>query len=71
MPAPRKLDRPIDLHVVLPETLMGEITVTLFSSAHGRIPKGKLSGFLEEAARLLLAVRQGKVTVEGAWTNAG
>lgn len=63
MPQPRKLDRPVHVHLKLPETLMGELHIQLYSEAHGRIPQGKLSGFIEEAARLLLAIRKGEVTV--------
>jgi len=72
MPQPRKLDRPTDVHIVLPETLVGELTVELWSEAHNRIPQGKLSGFIEESIRLLLSIRRGeaKITATNGDSNA-
>jgi len=63
MPQPLKLDRPVDLHIVLPTTLYGEVTMQLYSDAHGRIPQGKLSGTIAEALRMWLEIRKGKLTI--------
>ena len=43
MPAPRKLERPVDLHLMLPAPLVGEVHLVLYSDAHGGIPKGRLA----------------------------
>lgn len=55
MGAPRKLERPVDLHLMLPAPLVGEVHLVLYSEAHGGVPKGRLSEFAEAAFRRHLA----------------
>jgi hypothetical protein len=54
-----KLERPVHVHLKLPAPLIGEVSLLLWSDAHGRVPLGKLSEFFELAIREKLArVRQ-------------
>jgi hypothetical protein len=46
-----KLDRPVHVHLKLPAPLIGEVSLLLWSDAHGRVPLGKLSEFFELAIR--------------------
>jgi hypothetical protein len=46
-----KLDRPVHVHLKLPAPLVGEVSLLLWSDAHGRVPLGKLSEFFELAIR--------------------
>lgn len=50
-----KLDRPVHVHLKLPAPLIGEVSLLLWSDAHGRVPLGKLSEFFELAIREKLA----------------
>lgn len=57
MPRPRKADRPIPVHVYLPESLHTRLTLLLWSEVEGRIPQGAWSEFFitlanEAVARL-------------------
>lgn len=60
MPAPRKLERPVDLHLKLPPAIVGEVHLVLYSDAHGGIPKGRLSEFAEAAFRRHLDYLRGQ-----------
>lgn len=55
MSRPRATDRRIDVHLMLPESLVGEIELALFSQIQGRVPLGAFSKFYERAARRELA----------------
>jgi hypothetical protein len=50
-----KLDRPVHVHLKLPAPLVGEVSLLLWSDAHGRVPLGKLSEFFELAIREKIA----------------
>jgi hypothetical protein len=50
-----KLERPVHVHLKLPAPLIGEVSLLLWSDAHGRVPLGKLSEFFELAIREKLA----------------
>lgn len=55
MPAPRNIIRTIETHVSLPEDLVGEIDILLWSDLQGRVPKGARAKFFEAALRNHLA----------------
>ena len=58
MPRPRKSDRPIAQRVYLPESLVAEMTMLLWSEAEGRVPYGAFSSFIEQCVREALAHRK-------------
>ena len=51
MSRPRKLERFTQTHLRLPEALMAEVNLQLFSVVQQRVPLGALSEFFERAAR--------------------
>lgn len=54
MSRPRKIDRPVDVHIMLPSSLVAEIELRLYSELQERIPLGARAKFYEEAARRYL-----------------
>jgi hypothetical protein len=55
MSRPRKIDRSVDVHVMLPSSLVAEIELRLYSEMEQRIPLGARARFYEAAARQYLA----------------
>lgn len=60
MPRPRKVTRSIDIHLMLPEDLVAEIGLHLFSDLQQRVPLGAQSAFFARAARFYLSNLQEK-----------
>lgn len=48
MPRPLSIDRPKRLSLKLPETLLGRLTLHLFSEVEGRVPVGRYQAFFVE-----------------------
>lgn len=57
-----KVDKPVDLHLRLPAPLVGELTLLLWSDAHGRVPLGQMSDFIEIAIREKIAAVRALIT---------
>lgn len=55
MPRPRLTIRPVRIHVTLPEDLLAQVNLLLYSELEGRVPHGEMSKFVEEAVRDRLA----------------
>jgi hypothetical protein len=55
MARPRKTDRPIAQRIYLPESLVAELSLRLWSESEERVPYGVLSAFVEQAIREALA----------------
>ncbi len=51
MARPRKTDRTVDVHIMLPASLVMEIELRLYSDLQNRIPLGARAKFYELAAR--------------------
>lgn len=60
MSRPRKIDRPVDVHIMLPQSLVAEIELRLYSELQQRIPLGARATFYESAARMYLAHLKGQ-----------
>lgn len=54
MSRPRNTTRSIDVHLMLPEDLVAEVSIMLYSDLQGRIPLGEQARFYTRAARELL-----------------
>lgn len=65
MSRPRKTNRSVDVHVMVPEDLFAEINLLLFSPLQNRVPLGHLSTFFEHAARHWLRHLNGEISNEG------
>lgn len=55
MPRPRKVIRPVERSISLPEDLNARIELHLFSDVEGRVPHGAFSRFMEGLARQYFA----------------
>lgn len=55
MSRPRKTERTVDVHVMLPQDVVLAIELRLFSELQQRIPLGARARFYEEASRRYLA----------------
>ena len=55
MSRPRKTERTVDVHIMLPQDLVLAVELRLFSELQQRIPLGARARFYEEAARRYLA----------------
>jgi hypothetical protein len=51
MSRPPRADRPVEIHISLPESIHARLSVLLFSPAEGRIPRGAVSAFIETLIR--------------------
>jgi hypothetical protein len=51
MARPRKPDRPVPQRIYLPESVVAELQLLLWSESEGRVPYGVLSAFVEQAVR--------------------
>lgn len=51
MSRPRKVNRSINVHLMLPEDLVAQVNLALVSPLQERIPLGAVSAFYERAAR--------------------
>lgn len=51
MPRKPETDRPIDLHLTLPESVHGRLTLFLHSELENRVPKGAFQRFFLERIR--------------------
>ena len=51
MSRPRKIDRTVDVHIMLPQSLVAEIELRLYSDLQQRIPLGARAAFYEQAVR--------------------
>ncbi len=58
MPREKRSDRPIKLTISLPETVLGEIQLSLYSSVSQRIPYGAISELFTQLAREWLLERK-------------
>ena len=45
---------------MLPESVLAELTVLLWSELQGRVPQGRYAGFIEEAIREKIARMRGE-----------
>lgn len=54
MPRPRRTIRPAAIHVNIPEDLLAQVNLHLYSLLEGRVPHGAMSKFVEEAIRAKL-----------------
>lgn len=54
MARPRKTDRPVSLHIYLPESVKNELDLVLYSPLLGRVPAGAYSVFYETLTRQAL-----------------
>ncbi len=54
MPRPRNTIRSVNVHLMLPETLVSRIYAVLMSGVEGRIPQGAQQRFFTLAAENLL-----------------
>lgn len=80
MPRTKKSIRPVSIHLKLPEDLVAQIELELFSELAGRAPQGAKQAFFErlvrdhfatrEGQRAALATPEGKAHVEDATGNA-
>ena len=57
MPRPRKIIRPVEKRVSLPETLVAKVDLLLFSELEGRVPFGAWQGYLVRLIEADLARR--------------
>ncbi len=64
MPAPRKLMRPTELCLVLPEDERARLDLHLWSEVEGRVPKGQYQAFFVERLREFFGWRRLDL---GAW----
>lgn len=48
MPRPRKIDRPIEKRVTLPESLVARVELELYSDLEGKVPFGAWQRLLME-----------------------
>lgn len=64
MPAPRKVDRPVKKQLCLPESLVTQVDLALWSELEGRTPKGEWSGLVAGLLRDWLKAGQ-RVVGEG------
>jgi hypothetical protein len=55
MPRPKKINRSVDVHLMLSESLVAEVDMMLFSPLQQRVPMGARAEFYERAARAELA----------------
>lgn len=51
MSRPRNTSRSVDVHVLLPEDLVADISLILFSDLEGRVPYGAFQKFYTQALR--------------------
>ncbi len=51
MPRPKKLIRPIAINLKLPEDLVAQIQLELYSETLGKVPQGAIQGFFESLSR--------------------
>ena len=51
MPRPRKLIRPVKVHIVLPEDIYARVQLDLWSAVEGRVPVGALSDVITALLR--------------------
>jgi hypothetical protein len=54
MSRPRKTDRTVDVHIMLPQSLVLTVELRLYSELQQRIPLGARARFYEEAVRRYL-----------------
>jgi len=54
MSRPRNTTRSVDVHIMLPEDLVAQVSLLLYSDLQQRIPLGAQAKFYERAARELL-----------------
>lgn len=60
MPAPKRIDRPVSKHLHLPESLVTQVELELYSELEGRVPKGAWQALVERLLREhLQAVHRG------------
>lgn len=57
MARPKSVRRSVDVHIMLPEDLVAEVEMELFSPLQQRVPLGARAVFYEQAARAELARR--------------
>lgn len=55
MPRPRKIDRPVEKRVMLPESLVARVELELFSDLEGKVPFGAWQRFLTDVIMERLA----------------
>lgn len=48
MPRKPDIDRPTDLHLMLPESIRAKLDLLLFSEVEGRVPHGSYQRFIIE-----------------------
>jgi len=61
MPRPRKAIRPVEKNISLPEDLVAQVDLELFSEVEGKVPFGAWQRLLERLSRGHLARRGGRV----------
>ena len=47
MPKPRRVDRPVEKSISLPQTLCAQVDIMLYSELEGRVPFGAWSKLME------------------------
>lgn len=65
MPRPRKIDRPVEKRVMLPQSLVARVELELYSELEGKVPFGAWQRLLvelitERLAKLDAARQKGK-----------
>lgn len=58
MPRKPEIDRPVSLHLMLPESEHGRLTLHLFSPLENRVPKGAFQRFFLERLRDFFASKR-------------
>lgn len=59
MARPKKIIRPVELNISLPEDVVAKMHVELFSEVEGRIPHGARAKYIERLIREDQAKRKG------------
>jgi hypothetical protein len=62
---PLQVDRPIRIHILLPESLHNRTQLVLFSELDGRVPYGAMSNLVKELIRDWLDSRELDLTAFG------
>lgn len=66
MPRPRKAVRPVEKNISLPQDLVLQVDLTLYSELEGKVPFGAWQRYLERLIREDLARRAAASAAEGA-----
>lgn len=60
MPRPKRVDRPVRRHIQIPESVIAEVEILLFSELEGRVPHGAWSGLVDRLLRDWLKGQKGQ-----------